>query len=86
MRIMLTTKDNPFSPFKDFDNWFRFDVEKGYHSSAYLARIAKTSESFTDKENDEEILLDVNWYLNNGYITDEDFLKSHCELPIMEGL
>ena len=29
------------------------------------------------KENDEEILLDVNWYLNNGYITDEDFLKSH---------
>lgn len=38
------------------------------------------------KENDEEILLDVNWYLNNGYITDEDFLKSHCQLPIMEGL
>ena len=38
------------------------------------------------KENDEEILLDVNWYLNNGYITDEDFLKSHWELPIMEGL
>ena len=38
------------------------------------------------KENDEEILLDVNWYLNNGYIIDEDFLKSHCELPIMEGL
>ena len=35
------------------------------------------------KENDEEILLDVNWYLNNGYITDEDFLNSHCELPIM---
>ena len=28
-------------------------------------------------ENNEEILLDVNWYLNNGYITDEDFLKSH---------
>ena len=55
MRIMLTTKDNPFSPFKDFDNWFRFDVEKGYHSSAYLARIAKTSDSFTDNENDEEI-------------------------------
>ena len=55
MRIMLTTKDNPFSPFKDFDNWFRFDVEKGYHSSAYLARIAKTSDALTEQENDEEI-------------------------------
>lgn len=35
------------------------------------------------KENDEEILLDVNWYLNNGYITDEDYLKSH---PLIESL
>ena len=52
---MLTNKDNPFSPFKDFDNWFRFDVEKGYHSSAYLARIAKTSDALTEQENDEEI-------------------------------
>ena len=52
---MITTIDNPFSPFKDFDNWFRFDVEKGYHSSAYLARIAKTSDALTDQENDEEI-------------------------------
>ena len=52
---MITTKDNPFSPFKDFDNWFRFDVEKGYHSSAYLARIAKTSDALTEQENDEEI-------------------------------
>ena len=55
MRTMITTIDNPFSPFKDFDNWFRFDVEKGYHSSAYLARIAKTSDALTDQENDEEI-------------------------------
>lgn len=35
------------------------------------------------KENDEEILLDVNWYLNNGYITDEDYLKFH---PLIESL
>lgn len=35
------------------------------------------------KENDEEILLDVNWYLNNGYIIDEDYLKSH---PLIESL
>lgn len=55
MRTMLTTKDNPFSPFKEFDSWFRFDNEKGYHSSAYLARIAKTSDSLTDEENDKEI-------------------------------
>ena len=52
---MLTTIDNPFNPFKDFDSWFLFDVEKGYNSCAYLARIAKTSNEFTEQEEDEEI-------------------------------
>lgn len=50
----LTTIDNPYDPFMQFDSWFLFDVEKGYNSCAYLARIAKTSDSFTEKENNEE--------------------------------
>ena len=51
----LTTIDNPFDPFNDFNNWFMFDVSKGYNSCAYLSRIAKTSEQFTDEENYSEI-------------------------------
>ncbi len=52
---MLTTFDNPFDPFEEFEKWFLFDVEKGYNSCAYLARIAHTSDQFTDEENDAEI-------------------------------
>lgn len=52
---MLTTIDNPYNPFTNFDDWFQFDEEKGYHTCSYLARIAKTSESFSDEENDAEI-------------------------------
>lgn len=52
---MLTTVDNPFDPFKQFDQWFLFDVEKGYNSCSYLARIAKTSDQLTEKENFEEV-------------------------------
>ena len=52
---MLTTIDNPFDPFEQFDSWFLFDVEKGYNSCDYLGRIAKTSEQLSDEENNEEI-------------------------------
>ena len=54
-KVALTTIDNPFNPFVDFDSWFMFDIDKGYNSCAYLARIAKTSDSLSDEENDEEI-------------------------------
>lgn len=52
---MLTTFDNPYDPFTQFSKWFLFDTEKGYNSSAYLARIAHTSDELTDDENDAEI-------------------------------
>ena len=54
-KCMLSTVDNPYDPFKQFASWFLYDVEKGYNSCAYLARIAKTSDQFSDEENDQEI-------------------------------
>lgn len=53
--VALTTFDNPYSPFEQFTQWFMFDIEKGYNSSAYLARIANTSDQLSDEENDREI-------------------------------
>lgn len=52
---MLTTFDNPFDPFEQFTSWFLFDTEKGYNSCSYLARIARTSDQFTEEENDNEV-------------------------------
>lgn len=52
---MLTTVDNPFNPFKNYDEWLRFDLDHGYNSSSVLARIAKTSSQLSDEENDQEI-------------------------------
>ena len=52
---MLTTFDNPFDPFEQFTSWFMFDVEKGYNSCSYLARIAKLTDDMTDQEVSDEI-------------------------------
>ena len=49
--VMLTTSDNPFDPFTEFELWYRFDSSMNYYSCNYLARIAKTSDELTDADN-----------------------------------
>jgi len=54
---MLTTVDNPYNPFTHYDEWHRWDAEAGYHTSEFLARIARTSEELSDA--DQELALDL---------------------------
>lgn len=54
-RVGLTTVDNPYDPFEQFTSWFLFDEEKGYHSTSYLGRIARTSDELSDEENNLEV-------------------------------
>ena len=53
-QCLLTTFDNPFDPFEDFDSWWLFDTEKGYNSCSRLARIANITEDMTQKDIDDE--------------------------------
>lgn len=51
MAAWITTVDNPYNPAKQFDEWRAFDESHGYHSCSLLARVARTSEFFTDEVN-----------------------------------
>lgn len=53
-RIGITTIDNPFDCFENFDDWFLFDIEKGYNTCSKLARLMCYDESMTQKEEDEQ--------------------------------
>lgn len=55
MASMLTTIDNPFDPFTQFDAWFQFDEEKGYHTCQFLAQIARTSSDMSEKDYENEV-------------------------------
>ena len=53
--VHITTVDNPFNPFEDFNSWFMFDIEKGYYTSSKLARISKVTDDMSQQEELEEI-------------------------------
>jgi len=49
---MLTTTDNPYDPFTQFDSWNGYDTQHGYGTLSYLARITKTSPTLSEEDND----------------------------------
>ena len=57
--VMLTTIDNPFDPFTQYDEWEVFDKDMGYHSFALLDRIVKTSNELSQEEEDTAIDLAI---------------------------
>lgn len=49
---MLTTVDNPYDPFTQFDDWYAWDVREGYNSLSLLARVVRTSNDLSDADQD----------------------------------
>lgn len=52
---MVTTNDNPFNPFKDFDSWLMFDIEHGYNSWGRVMRLAHIEPDMTQEEENLEV-------------------------------
>jgi len=47
---MLTTIDNPYDPFTEFDAWYAFDEAAGYHTTAFLARVVRSSDDLSEAD------------------------------------
>ena len=53
--VRITTEDNPFDPFTEWNEWYFYDLSKGYSTCERLDRLAKTSSELSDEINDEEL-------------------------------
>ena len=54
--VMLTTYDNPFDPFEDFDRWWKEDLLLGHDCCGLLAKTAMVRKVASDEDNDREVL------------------------------
>jgi len=47
---MLTTVDNPYDPFTQYQDWYAYDSRKGYHTPSYLGRVVVTSDELSEAD------------------------------------
>lgn len=65
-QVRVTTIDNPYDPFKEWDQWYFYDMSNGYNTCERLASISLTSDQFTEEENNEQIEEAINKMMKIG--------------------
>ena len=74
--VRVTTADNPFNPFTEWDEWYFYDLSKGYSTCERLDRLSNTSSQLSDELNNEELeqaidqLVEVSAVGKDGTIVD----------------
>lgn len=63
--VWLSTIDNPFDYFNEFENWLNFDLRKGYNCCALVARLACVSENMSNYFYNREIERAVDQVVDN---------------------
>ena len=54
-KFLLSTIDNPFNPFTQFDEWNSYDQICGYNSLSFLARVVVSSSELPDSVQEQDI-------------------------------
>ena len=57
---LLTTYDNPFNPFTDFDRWWKEDLLLGHDCCGTLGRESNVSDVASDEVNEKSIIEAMN--------------------------
>jgi hypothetical protein len=47
---MLSTIDNPYNPFSQYDEWYVWDQTAGYNTPSFLARVVRSSDELSEAD------------------------------------
>lgn len=76
-RIRITTEDNPYNPFTEWDDWFMFDLSHGYHTCERLASITSISDQLSDDENNDLIESGIDELMRFGCIAKDGSIVNY---------
>lgn len=66
--VAITTVDNPYDPFKNFKEWYSYDIQMGYNTCERLASVVNNvPESLSKEEN--------NYFVNEAI---DELIKAGC--------
>ena len=51
----ITTLNNPYSPFTQYDEWYQFDTTNEYNTCGYIDRIAQVSDEMSEEDYNAEV-------------------------------
>jgi hypothetical protein len=87
--VMITSIDNPYDPFKEWDAWFQYDRLQGYYTCERLASIVATSDQLSEEETFDSVVNGINALMKTGCINKKgEFIeyKKVFKFPLVLGL
>lgn len=80
--IALTTIDNPWSFFNNFDEWLQFDTINHYNCCGIVARLSNVSQDMTEKEKEAAVREAIINFVKEDPTTLYTIVEEESEEPV----
>ena len=83
LSVRLTTYDNPYNPFTQWDDWYKWDTDNHYYTPELLARYINDEDAMDDIERAQLEARAINTILDDGPIHNVwTIVKRNTSTPI----
>jgi len=80
IQSMLTTVDNPYNPFDNFDDWYRFDQDNHHFSCERLAEVLPNLSDSNEVESIKITESAINYIVANDPLNIYTKVQKICEI------